>query len=105
MPFCDSHTDIVTTLARMEERQIAINERLERVDKRINGSIDDIKHHIENSRGRNIAIVLAFISIFATIFWNYGDAKQETGSLKKQVEINTGRWDKLIQKINIKDLN
>ena len=98
MQHCDAHTELVTTLARIEERLIA-------VDKRINGSIDDIKHHIENSRSRNLAIIVAFISVFATVFWQYGDAKQETGSIKKQVEINTQRWDKLIHKINSQDLN
>ncbi len=98
MPFCDSHTELVSTLARIEERLIA-------VDKRINGSINDVEHHIENSRSRNLAIIVAFISVFATVFWHYGDAKQETGAIKKQVEINTQRWDKLIHKINSQDLN
>lgn len=95
MQQCESHIEIVSTLARIEERLIA-------VDKRINGSIDDIKHHIENSRSRNLAIVLTFISAFLTIFFTYGNAKQEYGKLEQQVEVNTGRWEKVIKDSGVK---
>ena len=95
MQQCESHIELVTTLARIEERLIA-------VDKRINGSINDIQHHIENSRSRNLAIVLTFISAFLTIFFTYGNTKQEYGKLEQQVDVNTGRWEKVIHDSNVK---
>ncbi len=82
-PYCGGHLEFSNTLVRIEERLIA-------VDRRINGTIDEVKHHIENSRGRNIAIGTALVTIVIFLInFSYG-----LGQTKKQVEVNTVRLEK-----------
>jgi hypothetical protein len=90
--FCEGHLPLIETLARIEERQIAMKDTVEAVDKRINGSINTIEKHIENSRGRNLTIALAFVGVIGSLItFAYG-----LGESKKQIEINTQRWDRLL---------
>ena len=63
-----SLTDIKVSQARLEERQVAI-------DKRINGSIDDIKIHIEHGGKWRLAVVGAVVILLINIgtgLYQYG---------------------------------
>uniref|UniRef100_A0A6M3JFY9 Uncharacterized protein n=1 Tax=viral metagenome TaxID=1070528 RepID=A0A6M3JFY9_9ZZZZ len=78
------YTEIIERLARIEERFIA-------VDKRVNGTMDEIKHHIENSRPRNVALIGTLVTILVFLInFSYG-----LGQTKKQIEINTIKLEKL----------
>jgi len=84
--YCDGHLEFSNTLARIEERLIA-------VDRRINGTMDEIKHHIENSRPRNIALIGALLTIVIFLInFSYG-----LGQTKKQIEINTVKLEKILK--------
>jgi hypothetical protein len=85
--FCEGHQELREIMIRVEERQIAM-------DKRVNGTVDDIKTHIQNSRPRNIAIVGLAITIFIWLFNIAGDL----GAKGRQIEVNTKRWDRLLEK-------
>ena len=87
MQFCEGHLNLMTALARIEERQIAM-------DLRINGTIDDIKQHIGNSRPRNIAICVALVTVFIFIY----NQAVNLGENRRQIEVNTKRWDRLLEK-------
>jgi hypothetical protein len=63
------------------------------LDKRINGTINAVEKHIENSRGRNIAIGTAFVTIVLFLL----GASYKMGGTKKQVDINTARWVQLME--------
>jgi hypothetical protein len=72
------------TLARIEERLIS-------VDKRINGSIDDITTHIEHGGKWRLAICIALIGlvgVFLTraVGW---------GKMEQQIKVNTDRIAKM----------
>jgi hypothetical protein len=87
--YCDNHIDLMQTVARIEERLIA-------VDKRINGSIDSIEKHIEHGSKWRLTIATIGIGLLVTIFTRFwGWAKFE-----KQIEINTGRLDKIEARMN-----
>jgi hypothetical protein len=81
--FCDGHILFSNTLARVEERLIAI-------DKRINGSIEDIEKHIEHG-GKWRASIIGVGSglVLAVIGWVFA-----YGQIAKQVEVNTEKWAK-----------
>jgi hypothetical protein len=76
--YCEGHQELREIMIRVEERQIAM-------DKRINGTVDDIKSHINNSRPRNIAIIGVAVTIFIWVF----NIAVEAGATRKQVEVNT----------------
>lgn len=84
--YCDGHLEFSNTLARVEERLIA-------VDRRINGSIKEVEKHIENSRPRNIAIIGVAVSIFVFLF----NLAISLGENHKQIVINTARLERLEQ--------
>uniref|UniRef100_A0A6M3L9K1 Uncharacterized protein n=1 Tax=viral metagenome TaxID=1070528 RepID=A0A6M3L9K1_9ZZZZ len=82
-PYCRGHLEFSNTLVRIEERLIA-------VDRRINGTIDDVKHHIENSRPRNIALIGALLTIVIFLInFSYG-----LGQNQKQIAVNTIKLEK-----------
>jgi len=76
--YCDGHQELREIAIRTEERIIAM-------DKRINGTVDDVKVHIENSRPRNIAIASILITVFIFLF----TLAVNVGRTDKQVEVNT----------------
>jgi len=79
--YCAGHLGFATSLARIEERLIS-------VDKRINGSIDDITKHIEHGSKWRLAIcglVLGFIIFIYGIITSQAKTNQ-------LVEINTEKW-------------
>ena len=81
--FCPGHTELSSTLARVEERLIA-------VDKRINGSIESIEKHIEHGGKWRLSIIgVAVTLVLAVIGWVYA-----YGQIAKQVEVNTDKWAK-----------
>jgi len=81
--FCKGHIEFSNTLARVEERLIA-------VDKRINGSIKEIETHIEHGGKWRASIIGVGASvILATIGWVFA-----YGQIAKQVQINTDKWTK-----------
>jgi len=82
--YCDGHLEFSNTLVRIEERQIAI-------DRRINGSIDAVEKHIEHGTKWRLAIVVAFIGLVGVFL---GSIKG-LGKAEKQIEVNTGRLDRL----------
>ena len=74
-------------LARIEERQVAI-------DRRINGSIDDIRLHISNGskwRGTILSVCVVIILQFIGFAYMYG-------SLNKTVAVNEGIVLRLLDK-------
>ncbi len=99
--FCEAHIP-------MREDIIYIKTKLDNIDRRINGSIDDIHHHIEESnkfrelilahdidiknfkgtKAASIATLLGVIGLIATSVW-WG------GSINKQIQVNTQRLDRL----------
>lgn len=78
--YCDGHQELREIMIRVEERQIAM-------DKRINGTVEDIKTHINNSRPRNIALIGLAITVFIFIF----NMAISLGENHRQIEVNTGR--------------
>ena len=85
--FCSGHMEFSNTLCRIEERLIA-------VDKRINGTIDDVKTHIENSRPRNIAIAGVLVTVFIFLF----TLAINLGRSDKQIEVNTKILQSMVSK-------
>lgn len=82
--YCDNHTKFCEDIAIIKTTVINL-------DRRINGSIGTIEKHIDNSRPRNIAIIGVAVSIFIFLF----NMAVSLGESKKQIEINTKRWEKL----------
>lgn len=82
------YPSIVERLARIEERLIA-------VDKRINGSIDAIEKHIEHGTKWRLAIIIALlglVSMFTTRMIGWGHMEQ-------QIQVNTVRLDRIETKV------
>jgi hypothetical protein len=99
--FCEAHLP-------MREDIIYIKTKLDNIDKRINGSIDDIHQHIEESnkfremilthdvdiknfKGTKMASILTLtgvIGLIVTAIW-WG------GTINRQIEINTKRLDRI----------
>jgi hypothetical protein len=80
MEHCDSHEQLIVDIATIKERTIAI-------DDRINGSIDDIKKHIEHGQAWRIgicgvAVGLVLQTVALAFMW---------GRLVNTVEFNTRR--------------
>jgi hypothetical protein len=84
--YCEGHISLCEDIA-------VIKTTVLNLDKGINGSIDTIEKHIDNSRGRNLAIVLVFLGMIGWLF-TQGIA---WGESKKQTQINTERWNYLIE--------
>ncbi len=72
--------EIIERLARIEERLIA-------VDRRVNGSIDAVEKHIEHGVRWRLGIVCALVGLVG-LFVN---GLVEGGRKDKQIEINTER--------------
>lgn len=83
--YCEGHQELRDIMIRVEERQIAM-------DKRINGTVDDIKSHINNSRPRNIAVIGVAITIFIFIY----NMAISLGENNRQIQVNT----KILEKMN-----
>jgi hypothetical protein len=83
--YCDGHQELREIAIRTEERIISM-------DKRINGTVDEVKTHIENSRPRNIAIAGVALTIFIWLF----NIAIDLGANKKMIEINTQRWERYL---------
>ena len=80
------YPDLLTRLARIEEKIIA-------VDKRINGSIEEIEKHIEHGQAWRLAIIgvaglLIFQSLVFASMW---------GKLCSAVDRNSSLLDKIIE--------
>jgi len=82
--YCDGHIALCEDMAIVKTTVLNL-------DKRINGSIDDIKTHIDNSRPRNIAIIGAAITIFIFLF----NMAMSLGENKKQIEINAKQLEQI----------
>ncbi len=72
--------EIVERLARIEERLIA-------VDRRVNGSLDAVAKHIDQGTKWRLAIVIAFIGLTGV----FVSGVSSWGKAEKQIEINTER--------------
>lgn len=83
--FCEGHIQLCEDIAVIKTTVLAL-------DKRINGSVNAIEKHIDNSRGRNIAVFGSIITIILFLF----NLAYALGVNKKQVDINTERWNRLI---------
>lgn len=80
------YPDLLTRLARIEEKIIA-------VDKRINGSIEEIEKHIEHGRSWRVAIigVAGMVIIQSFLFASMW------GKLCNMVDRNSSLLDKIIE--------
>jgi hypothetical protein len=96
--YCDGHLKLEELVTKTYETSIRTEERVIALDKRVNGTVGDVKTHISNSRPRNIAIIGVGVTIFVWMF----SLAVEMGAHKKQVEINTQRWEQLIRVQSIK---
>lgn len=81
--YCDSHVKLCEDVAVIKTTVLAL-------DKRINGSIGAVEKHIENSRSRNLMIILAFVGLIFGFLKGIGGAEN-------QIKVNTGRLDRLEQ--------
>jgi len=84
----DVHTLMIDT-AIVKERVLA-------VDKRVNGSIDDIKEHIEHGSKWRLAIVGLASLIIAGVFW--------AGNLTEKISDNYKEIEELRQHKEIKEV-
>jgi hypothetical protein len=84
--FCEGHIALCEDMAIVKTTLLAL-------DKRINGSLDDMKTHIGNSKGRNLAIIGAVVSIVLYLF----NLSAEAGANKRQIEVNTQRWNSYME--------
>jgi hypothetical protein len=84
--FCEGHIQLCEDIAVIKSTVLSL-------DKRINGSIDTIEKHIENSRGRNIAIGSALVSIVIFLF----TLAYQWGISNKQIQVNTERWNRVLE--------
>jgi hypothetical protein len=84
MDYCDQHINFAENIAQIKEKVFSI-------DKRINGSIDDITKHIEHGQAWRIAIVGNFVTIFVLVAVQVGIFLFLWGQLTHQVMINTDR--------------
>lgn len=89
--FCEGHLEFATTLARIEEKVNSTDKTVIAVDKRINGSIDDLRHHINNSRGRNLAIALFILGLIISAF----SFARDIGKNEQQIKVNTEHLGRL----------
>ena len=79
--YCKDHTKMYGTLCR-------IDETTQNLDRRINGSIDDIKKHIEHGHSWRIGIIgVAFLLILQIISFAYvyGQLNQKVVHLTNKV--------------------
>jgi len=72
--------EIVERLARIEERLVAM-------DKRINGSIDSVEKHIDQGTKWRLAIVIAFIGLTGV----FVSSVSSWGKAENQIKVNTNR--------------
>jgi hypothetical protein len=84
--YCEGHITLCEDMAIVKTTVLAL-------DKRINGTIGAVERHIENSRGRNIAIGTALVGIIIFML-NFA---YNLGESKKQISINTERWTKFME--------
>jgi hypothetical protein len=78
--FCKDHINLMSGVVRIEEKVVAI-------DKRINGSIDDIHDHIK----AGIAYRIGIISVAAMLVIQTITLAFMWGQLCRTVEVNSGR--------------
>ena len=84
--FCEGHIALCEDMAIVKTTLLAL-------DKRINGSLDDMKNHMQNSRGRNLAIGTSLVSIVIFLF----TLAYQWGISNKQIEVNTLRWNNYME--------
>lgn len=89
--FCEGHIDLCKDMAIVKTTLLAL-------DKRINGSISAMENHMKNSRGRNMAISLAFLGMLTFLL----GVSFKLGANAKQLEINTDRWEHLMEGQEVK---
>lgn len=82
--FCDGHIQLCEDIA-------IIKTTTSNLDKRINGSIDDIKHHIESGSAWRMSIVGLALTLILTVGVQVGAFLYLWGQISKQVEVNTAR--------------
>ena len=86
MEYCESHMEMVKHIAE-------IRTKLEQIDEKIDLTIQPMKNHIEQGDRWRIAIIgIVFAGILQVITFAY-----MWGSLNAQVNINTARWERVIQ--------
>jgi len=82
MDYCDGHIKLCEDIATIKEKVTAI-------DKRINGSIDDIKAHIQHGTKWRLAIVGVTISLALTIVTsaiNYGKLTAQVEDSMREID-------------------
>lgn len=81
MEYCSDHPKLMSTLSRIDERTLNL-------DKRINGSIDDIHNHIKsghNWRTSIIAIAVTLIINLLVFAYYYGQLNQKVIHIESRV--------------------
>ena len=94
--FCEGHLTLCEDMAIVKTTVINLDKNIIAMDKRINGSVNDMKKHMEGSKSRNLTIALSFIGVVLFLF----NLSASLGESKRQLEINTKRWDRLFERQN-----
>ena len=112
MSTCSEHIQLIKEIDKGNANIDVIKEKIIGVDARINGSIDDIKKHIEHGQAWRMSIVGVFIVIIiqiGTFVYLWGGVteivKKNTDHLWKtvtpQITENTRNIDKILAKIDV----
>jgi hypothetical protein len=78
---CPQHSNLMSEIANLRVATARIEERVINIDKRINGSIDDIHDHIKHGQNWRMSIVGTIVGVLITV----GSAIYYYGELKARV--------------------
>ena len=93
MSVCSEHIQLIKEIDKGNANIEVIKEKIIGVDNRINGSIDDIKKHIEHGQAWRFAIV----GVFMTIVIQIGTFVYLWGGMTEIVKKNTDQiWNKIV---------
>lgn len=89
--YCEAHIDMVTNMTR-------IDAKLDSIEAKINEHFNVMKEHVEQGNKWRLAILgVIFAGIIQIVSFAY-----LFGTLNNQVNINTERWNRFIEKTGFK---
>ena len=80
--YCPAHMEFVSHMSEMKE------------------SLRNIEKSLTDDRGFKHGIITAFVGVFLTMVLQIGTFGYLWGGLAKQVEVNTGRWERYLADYN-----
>jgi hypothetical protein len=76
-PFCEQHIPMTNSIIKMETM------------------VANIEKSVTQGLSFKTAVLVAFVAIIASIFWNSNMLSTKLGKMENQIEVNTRRLDKL----------